>query len=45
MNNVLLKTIGIMTMKYETPQIEVIEIEVEGAILVESTTEGTTFGN
>lgn len=34
-----------MATKYEAPQIEVIEIEIEGAILIESTTPGSLFEN
>ncbi len=45
MNNVLLKTIDIMTIKYEAPQLEVVEIEIEGAILVESGDKGYDLTN
>ncbi len=34
-----------MKANYEAPQIEVIEIEIEGAVLIESTTPGSDWGN
>lgn len=33
-----------MKKNYEAPQIEVIEIEIEDAVLIESTTPGSTLG-
>ncbi len=34
-----------MKTNYEAPQIEVIEIEIEGAILIDSTVGGNNWGN